>query len=319
MIKLSYKASSDVLVHTGDIVAKGPLDGSLAVLSYMTRNKVQGVRGNHDQKVIEWRGWLEWVRSLPGGKKWLDETHSKWAEAQAKGERIESWIKKEKKKDKKWWTKLPEGWTLFGDHYNIARAMSESQFSYLLALPLKIHVPSAHVFIVHAGLLASDPRYSSYNSRQPLTRIPTIPSEKGGTSGGQDTESLRHLQEVAILNEVPQNRDPWAVLNMRGVKKGQVVRHACLQQRSSTPVILTCLIIGRKKGHRGLICGTRTSLTVRDLAQLPISRRRRRTLLSLATLLQLSTVTQHPEVSMLSGGPWGLIRAVLVLLFCQPG
>lgn len=62
--KLSYDLSKDVLISTGDIIAKGPLNGSLAVLSWMASRNVTAVRGNHDQKVIEWRSWINWSEFL---------------------------------------------------------------------------------------------------------------------------------------------------------------------------------------------------------------------------------------------------------------
>ena len=45
-------------------------------------------------------------------------------------------------------------------------------------------------------------------------------------------DDLRTMQETALLQDVPQNRDPWVVLNIRSVKKkGKVTRqvhpHIC--------------------------------------------------------------------------------------------
>ncbi|KAF7793536.1 hypothetical protein EIP86_004650 [Pleurotus ostreatoroseus] len=39
------------------------------------------------------------------------------------------------------------------------------------------------------------------------------------------SDDLRRMQETALLEEIPQNRDPWVVLNMRGIKKkGKITR-----------------------------------------------------------------------------------------------
>ncbi|GAA5987759.1 hypothetical protein JCM11641_006521 [Rhodosporidiobolus odoratus] len=59
--RLSFSPSShgDTLLHTGDILAKSPLDSSLTTISLLRRLGAKGVRGNHDQKVIEWRKWME--------------------------------------------------------------------------------------------------------------------------------------------------------------------------------------------------------------------------------------------------------------------
>lgn len=196
----------------------------MAVLSYMTTNNITGVRGNHDQKVIEWRGWLEWIGKLEGGKHWLNDFHAK-AEA-ASPDDPEAWAEKHIKKTKsKWGKKIPAGWKILSDHYRVARAMSDAEFRYLLALPLVLHVPSAHTFIAHAGVLPSDPRYAPHHPRQPLARVPRLPNgDKHEKSHLEKTlPLLRRLQEVAILTDVPQNMDPWVTLNMRSILKDNSV------------------------------------------------------------------------------------------------
>ncbi|KAJ7274359.1 Metallo-dependent phosphatase-like protein [Mycena haematopus] len=218
--KLVFDPSSDVLVHVGDIVAKGPHEGSMTVLSYMTTNNVTGVRGNHDQKVIEWRSWLEWIGNLDGGNHFLTNLHSK-VDA-ARPDDPEAWAEKHMKKtDSKWWKRIPEGWKILSDHYRIARAMSDAEYQYLLSLPLVLHVPAAHTFIAHAGVLPSDPRYAPYHRRQPLAHIPILPSGKQDKANSE--KMLRRFQEAAVLTDVPQNNDPWVTLNMRGVLKDHSV------------------------------------------------------------------------------------------------
>ncbi|KAF8896345.1 Metallo-dependent phosphatase-like protein [Infundibulicybe gibba] len=220
--EITYDPSADVLVHVGDIVSKGPQSGSMEILEYMSSHNVTGVRGNHDQMVIEWRGWLDWVQSFPGGKRWLERLHASWDEAQESDKQDPGpWLEEQKQKTRKseWWKRIPSGWILFGDHYRIAYSMSKTQYAYLLSLPLKLHIPSAHAYIAHAGLLASDPMYPPTDHRQPLSHIPTPPFSRNNTQS-----TLRLFQEVAIMSEVPSNKNPWAVLNMRSVKKGKVVR-----------------------------------------------------------------------------------------------
>ncbi|KAJ7170719.1 Metallo-dependent phosphatase-like protein [Mycena crocata] len=222
--KLSYDPSSDVLLHVGDIIAKGPHEGSMAVLAYMATNNITGVRGNHDQKVIEWRGWLEWIESIDGGKHFLREFHAHAERARPADP--ESWAEKHLKRSRpKWWRKIPDGWKILSDHYAVARAMSHAEYKYLLALPLTLHVPSAHTFIAHAGVLPSDPRYKPYHRRQPLARVPALPTGFTHDKANPDKTLplLRRLQEAAVLTDVPQNTDPWVTLNMRGVLKDNSV------------------------------------------------------------------------------------------------
>ncbi|KAF8071908.1 calcineurin-like phosphoesterase [Lyophyllum atratum] len=225
--KVSYNPTSDILVHVGDILTKGSHNSSMEVLSYMAARDVTGVRGNHDQKVIEWRAWITWIRSQRGGPRWLDDLSLLWAEAQANNEEPDVWVESEKRKtrDSKWWKKIPRGWKLFGDHFAVAQAMTEGQYQYLRALPLTIHVPSAHAYIVHAGILPSDPHYAHDHPRQPLARIPHLP--KGvdkGLSPNETTLILRTLQERAVLSRVPQNTVPYNILNMRSVRHGKITK-----------------------------------------------------------------------------------------------
>ncbi|KAG8993997.1 hypothetical protein FRB90_000550, partial [Tulasnella sp. 427] len=69
--KVNYSPKKDRLVHLGDVTIKGPQ--SRRVLSRLASHNVTGVRGNHDQKVIEWRGFIDYVKSQKGGRKWFEE------------------------------------------------------------------------------------------------------------------------------------------------------------------------------------------------------------------------------------------------------
>jgi len=224
------------LIHVGDILTKGPHEGSLAVLKYMATHNVSGVRGNHDQQVIEWRGWINWVSSTPQGKAWLKRLERRRRKARKKQDfSLRSWVKTERSacsyEDKKWWRRIPKGWVLFSDHYKIAKDMSETQFQYLLSLPLRLYIPSAHAYIVHAGLLPSDPRYSFEDiKRQPLAHVPSLTQQptvdeigenshsvSSSTKTNKTIERLRNLQEISLLTQIPQNTDPWVTLNMRSI------------------------------------------------------------------------------------------------------
>ncbi|THH15689.1 hypothetical protein EW146_g4815 [Bondarzewia mesenterica] len=239
--KVSYSSKTDTLIHTGDICSKGPHAGSLSVLSFMASNNITGVRGNHDQKVIEWRAWLDWVKGLEKGKggKWLDEVEALWEkENESDDLDEEKWVEKQKqkakRKDRKWWKRIPDGWTMFSDHYRIARAMSSAEYAYLRSLPLILHLPSEHAFLVHAGLLPYDPTRSLTNRRQPLAHLPSLSQTLTDPSLlGLDWPSnarlrptvpiYRQAQEVNIINDIAQNRDPWVLLNMRGVSEDNTV------------------------------------------------------------------------------------------------
>lgn len=213
-------------MHTGDFVSRSPLRDSLATIEYMSTNNVTGVRGNHDQNVLEWRGWLEWIHVTSGGSAWLSQEEANWKKAHAKGIKLKIWNQRRRNECTRheciWWNRLPHSWRLFGDHYQIAKQMSRRDHNYLLALPLKIHIPAAHAFIIHAGLLSSDPRYPPNHGKQPLARRPSL------TGPGKDSENidlLRGRQEFSILTQLPQNADPWVNLNLRSLRDDQPTRY----------------------------------------------------------------------------------------------
>jgi len=231
LIKLDYDPSplsDDFLIHVGDLVAKSSVSDTLRVLDWMATKNITGVRGNHDQVVIDWKTWQDWIRKSEEGKLWLDRLDSLWEEAnrdRTKPQHPAKWVEMQKDKtwndDKKWWKKLPKGWKMdmFAEHYLIASAMNQEHYNYLLSLPLILHIPFYHAFVVHAGMLASDPSRPPYSNRQPLAHIPDPPQ----TQKTHDRSTLRKWQEMAILSDIPQNKDPWVVLNVRGLKKDHSV------------------------------------------------------------------------------------------------
>lgn len=217
--KLSYEPRSDTLIHVGDIVTRGGVSGSVAVLSFMSSNNITGVRGNNDQTVIEWRAWRDWIQSLPGGREWLDKIDSEHPIGDDDGDdddddddddelHVAFWSDLS---NKEWEDKVPKGWKLFQRHYNVARAMSQEHYDYLRSLPIVIHAPAGHTYFVHAGMLAADPKRELNHPKQPLSHWPTTRTSKPKEA------LLRSLQEVALLNNVPQNKDPWVLMNMRSV------------------------------------------------------------------------------------------------------
>ncbi|KIO28345.1 hypothetical protein M407DRAFT_181716 [Tulasnella calospora MUT 4182] len=206
--KVGYSSEHDRLVHLGDVTIKGP--HSRRVLSRLASQNVTGVRGNHDQKVIEWRGFIDYVKSQKGGREWFEELEAM--------DLTPKQFDKLSKKKKKY--KIPDGWEWGSEHWNLARKLSESEYNYLRSLPLAIHLPSLHTFVVHAGMLPYDPTHSMRNKKQPLSHLPTV-----SHASSQDVETVRAAQELTILNEVPQNRKPFTLLNLRDVTpKGKVSR-----------------------------------------------------------------------------------------------
>ena len=183
----------------------------------MSANHILGVRGNNDQKVIEWRAWMQWIESLPDGREWLEDMDS-WSQVN-EDEPIAAFNDLLKKSYQDWEAYVPRGWKLLGKQYRAARAMSEEHFNYLCSLPIVLYAPVAHTYFVHAGVLPADPTRDYNDPKQPLSHLPTP------VNPGDDDTILRGLQELALLNEVPQNRDPWVLLNMRSITRdGKIVK-----------------------------------------------------------------------------------------------
>lgn len=291
LTRLSYDNKTDTLLHLGDTITKGSLHGSLDVLSFLSSNGIQGVRGNQDQKVIEWRGWITWVASQPGGTTFLRASQDSWEKAKKKGDTLKSWNKQQRRRasdkvadtlseddeesmDKttaKWWHYVPSDWTLFSDPYMIASEMTERHYEYLISLPVRIHVPHAHLFLVHAGLLSHDPQHDYDHPSQPLSHLPTasriyayghrinelrdalipltgwlarlVSQIKDSYRGDVDIygvteDMMREQQERAIL-ALSLNKDPWVSLNIRSVKHEKPTRYVyCRHIFASLPTLI---------------------------------------------------------------------------------
>ncbi|WVQ75211.1 hypothetical protein IAR50_004823 [Cryptococcus sp. DSM 104548] len=199
--KLNYSPSDDTLIHVGDLVAKGSKHEQ--VLQWMRQNGIKGVRGNHDQTVIQWRTWMEWV----GGDNW--ETVVDDLAAKDDEELVHVLGRKDKQ--------FPNEWKWKGEHWEIAKTISRESYEYLVALPLSIHFPSLHAFVVHAGLLPSDPLKSKSDDSQPLVHA--------------SNASLSRKSEELELLYVAQNMVPWNLMNIRSVytkgkKLGTVTKSA---------------------------------------------------------------------------------------------
>ena len=104
-----------------------------------------------------------------------------------------------------------------------SRSMRPEHYQYLLNLPLTLHIPSLHTFVVHAGMLPYDPTKSLQDATQPL--------EAASKSHFAEIHSGRLAQELGILLGVRQNTDPYTLIEMRSVythgkKKGKVTKNA---------------------------------------------------------------------------------------------
>ncbi|ORX39259.1 Metallo-dependent phosphatase-like protein [Kockovaella imperatae] len=207
--QLKYNSDHDKIIHVGDLVAKG--DKNTQVLEWMRLHEITGVRGNHDQPVLEWRAWMEWA----GGDAWEDFVDSFQSDDEQdlradEQDRLEAMRKG-----------FPKHWKWKSQHWKIAREMTKAQYKYLVDLPLALHMPSLHSIVVHAGMLPHDTYKSTEDPSQPLVSAAETSSASGNAG--------RLKEELALLLNIPQNKDPWTLINLRsiytkGKKKGKLTK-----------------------------------------------------------------------------------------------
>ncbi|MBX3227563.1 MAG: serine/threonine protein phosphatase [Labilithrix sp.] len=103
-------ASGDRLVFVGDLVARGP--DSLGVLDVVRATGALVVRGNHEQKLIEWDdARAQWIRGAPAPRVEIGKLHRE-----------------------------------------LARALRPIDWSVLRATPVSLDFPEHDLRVVHAGL-----------------------------------------------------------------------------------------------------------------------------------------------------------------------
>ncbi|KAG0253236.1 hypothetical protein BG011_006478 [Mortierella polycephala] len=167
--QVRHDPAKDILVLAGDLVAKGPQ--TLAVIDRAIELNARCVRGNHDDKVIRWRGFLDSLSlqernalDLQQGNLDDDEVHDEVHEDDDEEEEEDE----NADLDEDLRAKVPSDLHRNSEHYRIARAMTQSQYDYIRSCPLILTLPralSVHhipVHVVHAGI---DPRRDILHQR----------------------------------------------------------------------------------------------------------------------------------------------------------
>lgn len=115
------------------------------------------------------------------------------------------------------WRCIPSSWKFMDKHYAVARSMNSTQASFLRSLPLILHIPRLHSFVVHAGLLPVDFGKGIEEDGQPLSTVPSFSHVNGNLNLIGMEDDRRGRQERNVLEDVPDNRVPWNVLNLRSI------------------------------------------------------------------------------------------------------
>ncbi|KAF9931787.1 hypothetical protein FBU30_009591 [Linnemannia zychae] len=172
--KIQHNPKKDTLVLAGDIIAKGP--ESLKVVDLAIKLEAKCVRGNHDDTVIRWRGFLDSIdaailEEYEASSAFVDELAMPDDAAEAIGHEGEAETQAADTMDAFFFQrgiKIPSDLDRRSEHYRIARAMTKTQYNYLLQCPLILTIPKEisvnhiPVHVVHAGI---DPARDILNQR----------------------------------------------------------------------------------------------------------------------------------------------------------
>ncbi|OAQ35382.1 Metallo-dependent phosphatase [Linnemannia elongata AG-77] len=203
--RIEHKPQRDTLVLAGDIVAKGPQ--SLKVVDRLIELQAKCVRGNHDDVVIRWRGFLDSVNAAileeyEASSAFVDVMEAE-AETEAEAQAIESMNAFFLQRG----INIPSDLDRRSEHYQIARAMTTEQYNYLrqcpliLTIPKEISVNHIPVHVVHAGI---DPTRDILNQR-PWVLVNIRNLLKDGTPSRKKSKGRGWARE---FNELHNRRSP---------------------------------------------------------------------------------------------------------------
>ncbi|KAG0033486.1 hypothetical protein BGZ81_008313 [Podila clonocystis] len=154
LTQIGYDSTQDQLILAGDLVAKGP--ESLRVIDKARSLNALCVRGNHDDKVIRWRGYLDSLSAQQLTALELDSaTRPEVADIDALPEYDPE---RPDLKPLAQMRSIPADLVQNSEHHRIAKAMTPQQYKYLVGCPLMLAVPrelsvrKVPVYVVHAGI-----------------------------------------------------------------------------------------------------------------------------------------------------------------------
>jgi hypothetical protein len=224
LARVNFNPAHDTLVPAGDMLTKGGVGSSLAVLDVLMENGARPVRGNQDQPVIEWRAWQEWIAGLDArggehakhrtGLQWLRDLDHSFARRPAWLSRGR-WLATERAQGPEhFWARVPSAMLddMFGQAYLVARRMSTAQAAWLRGTPSALHIPVLHTLVVHAGLLPTNASRPLHAVGQPLAAPPP--------GAGRTDAARRAAQEAAVLDGpgIPRNSELWTRTRLRAVR-----------------------------------------------------------------------------------------------------
>ncbi|KAG0083028.1 hypothetical protein BGZ93_011152 [Podila epicladia] len=154
LTQIGFDSSNDRLILAGDLVAKGP--ESLRVIDKAQSLNALCVRGNHDDKVIRWRGYLDSLSTQQ--LKALDVDSASRPEVADIDAMPEYDPDRPDLRPLAQLRSIPADLVENSEHHRIAKAMTPQQYQYLAGCPLVLAVPQelsvrkVPVYVVHAGI-----------------------------------------------------------------------------------------------------------------------------------------------------------------------
>ncbi|KAF9435908.1 hypothetical protein BGZ76_005275 [Entomortierella beljakovae] len=192
--QIKFNQDKDMIIFAGDIVAKGPQ--SLEVIDKARSINAKCVRGNHDDKVIRWKGYLDSLSPVQRDMLDVGNNNSIPTDNSVPSDPELS---------------VPSDLIRGSDHYHIARNLNNDQYQYLLSCPLILSLSvdlqnrNIPIRVVHAGI---DPTLN-IKSQKPWVlenvrniRKDGVPSRKRGNGHGW-ANMFNDIQSDLDDNEQP--------------------------------------------------------------------------------------------------------------------
>ncbi|KAF9965189.1 hypothetical protein BGZ70_005263 [Mortierella alpina] len=193
--ELKYNQTMDKVILAGDLVAKGP--DSLGVIDKARQMGAECVRGNHDDEVLRWRGYLDSLKKT---------------------------TKTDFKNEEEDEAKVPEDLIPGSEHEKLARDMTDAQYKYLSSCPLILTLPdtlsprNAAVYVMHAGIdpahtFKEQKPWTLFNVRNILDGVPSRKKKGSSWSKGYNEAESKRVQKGAEGHLVVYGHDAGRGLN----------------------------------------------------------------------------------------------------------
>ncbi|KAF9938972.1 hypothetical protein BGZ67_010171 [Mortierella alpina] len=183
--KVEFDQTKDKLILAGDLVAKGPK--SLELLDKVQELGAECVRGNHDDEVLRWKGYLDSLTKKKPTSEDKVEQDNEACDEECKGQTHEVETADVPKS-------VPKDLIPGSEHHLLAQKMTDAQYKYLLSCPLMLTLPDTisplkvAIHVMHAGIdpaldFEKQQPWTLFNVRNILEGVPS--RKKKGSSWSQ--------------------------------------------------------------------------------------------------------------------------------------